>query len=390
MLIKRIIVMFMRANVFSTTNLFRILSVIGITLIASGAVFAVSESELRRRSNQLQGEINEGEEKLNDAAQVADSFEEKVNQLQAEINSIEGQINSTKANIAKTQEELTKTEAELERQENIMNESMRALYKQGRVSTIELLASSNSFTEFVNGQEYIERVKLSVQESAKKVADLKEKLETQKEELNELLELQTGQRKVIAAKKAEQDKLLADAKATESSYASYVKAKENEQNKIEAQLEAYIRAQIKTGFQSQGKINSNSVVGYTGSTGNSTGVHLHFGLFDPAADDFIDPVASRSSKSLKYGFSWPYNTKSYPVTRWFDCTQYWAAATRPWCPGAGYFHRGVDIAAPQGTPVRSIGGGDVLCSGYSCVPGGGNTAIIRHNNGMISYYHHML
>lgn len=381
--------MFMRANIFTTTtNLFRVVVIAAIIVIASGTVFAVSEADLRGKANKVQSELNEGKDKLHEAEVVANSFEEKVNQLQAEISSIQGQITTTSTNIANTQAELERTQAELDRQEGIMGESLRALYKQGRVSTVELLASSDSFTEFVNGQEYLERVKLSVQESAKKVAKLKDKLVIQKQELNELLELQVGQKRVVEAKKIEQDKLLADAQATEASYASYVAAKQQEQNKAEAELEAYVRSQIKTGFVSQGKINNNAVIGYTGSTGNSTGVHLHFGLFDPASDDFIDPVASRSTQTLKYGFSWPYSN-TYPVSRWFDCTAFWAAATRPWCPGEGYFHRGVDVVAPQGTPVRAIGSGDILCAG-NCVSGGGNTVIIRHTNGMISYYHHML
>ena len=147
----------MRANIINTTttNLFK-------TLV----IFTVSEQSLRQKASELKEQADAGKEKLDGASKQVDTLEEKVNQLNSEINQIQGQINTTSKNIEKTEKELEKTQKELERQKNIMNQSVRALYKQGDVSTVELIASSKNFTEFVNGQEYLERVKIGVQESA--------------------------------------------------------------------------------------------------------------------------------------------------------------------------------------------------------------------------------
>ncbi|MDR2067227.1 MAG: peptidoglycan DD-metalloendopeptidase family protein [Endomicrobium sp.] len=50
-------------------------------------------------------------------------------------------------------------------------------------------------------------------------------------------------------------------------------------------------------------------------------------------------------------------------------------------------HLGIDYAAPQGTPVSSIGDGTVLKAQYN--GGFGNLIIIKHNNGYETYYGHL-
>ena len=52
------------------------------------------------------------------------------------------------------------------------------------------------------------------------------------------------------------------------------------------------------------------------------------------------------------------------------------------------FHRGIDLAAPEGVPVYSCKGGSVTNCVYNN-PVYGNYVIIRHNNGMESVYAHL-
>lgn len=50
------------------------------------------------------------------------------------------------------------------------------------------------------------------------------------------------------------------------------------------------------------------------------------------------------------------------------------------------FHYGVDIGVPTGTPLRSIGEGKVISTGYDY--GGGKTIVIKYDNGTTSSYAH--
>ncbi|MBN2365792.1 MAG: hypothetical protein EH225_07240 [Calditrichaeota bacterium] len=51
-------------------------------------------------------------------------------------------------------------------------------------------------------------------------------------------------------------------------------------------------------------------------------------------------------------------------------------------------HNGVDIVAPEGTPIQAAGSGIVLFSGWTI--DGGNTIVIGHQKGYYSYYKHNL
>ncbi len=50
-------------------------------------------------------------------------------------------------------------------------------------------------------------------------------------------------------------------------------------------------------------------------------------------------------------------------------------------------HRGIDYAAPTGTPVWAVADGEVISKGWS--GGFGRLVRIRHNNGYVSYYGHL-
>ena len=55
-------------------------------------------------------------------------------------------------------------------------------------------------------------------------------------------------------------------------------------------------------------------------------------------------------------------------------------------PGASTNHKGVDFAAPTGTPIYAAADGTVTSAGYS--GNAGNMIIINHGNGLQTYYMH--
>lgn len=54
--------------------------------------------------------------------------------------------------------------------------------------------------------------------------------------------------------------------------------------------------------------------------------------------------------------------------------------------GKWRYHNGIDIAIPEGTPVKAVAPGVVVYSGQR--PGYGYTVLIEHDNGMITIYGH--
>lgn len=52
------------------------------------------------------------------------------------------------------------------------------------------------------------------------------------------------------------------------------------------------------------------------------------------------------------------------------------------------FHKGIDIAAPKGTPVKATAAGVVKKSGYYN-NGYGNLVVVQHKDNIVSYYGHL-
>ena len=57
-------------------------------------------------------------------------------------------------------------------------------------------------------------------------------------------------------------------------------------------------------------------------------------------------------------------------------------------PRNGAFHDGIDVAAPEGTPVYAVRGGRVIYSDR--IPGYGNIVIVVHERGLSTVYAHNL
>lgn len=61
--------------------------------------------------------------------------------------------------------------------------------------------------------------------------------------------------------------------------------------------------------------------------------------------------------------------------------------TSCWGPRWGTFHAGVDLAAPEGTPIHAVGAGTVTHAGW-VFPGYGISVVIHHPNGYQTHYAH--
>ncbi len=205
--------------------------------INSGAIVeAATASELRAQARQLQTEIDANNKKITELKAHANDLQSKLSQLNAEISNVNNQIQLTTVKIAELEQELIKAQAELERQKGLLKAAMRALYKKGGASTVELLVASDSFSQFVNDQEYLERLKVAIQDSTQQVIRLKAQIQTQQEEQKVLLEQQKGQRDTLAAKQSEQRVLLETTRGEQARYKVATEQLRAQQAEINSQL----------------------------------------------------------------------------------------------------------------------------------------------------------
>lgn len=357
-----------------------ILSIL-LSFIAVGQpkVQAATEAQLRAETEQLEQDIKDNEAVLSDLEHEIDTLNGKLRQLNTEITIAEQKIRLTDKRIQELTRELAETEKELQRQMGILDETLIALYIEGDVSTLELVFSSDNFGEFFQGQQYLESLKVSVQESAAKVGVLKDEIAAEKKRQEALQAEQQANRTVLQERRSEQATLLERTKGEEETYQEIVSNLQNSLVEAQQELEDLLAAQ---NFVSLGAVKAGDIIGYTGSTGYSTGPHLHFATYDNGS--FTNPYAGDGV--MNYGLIWPLPTVSIAsISQGFGCQSDIVYLTS--CGGGSWLHTGLDVSAWYGEPVAAAGSGDIVFRGS--LGGYGNAVIIDHGGGLQTYYAHL-
>jgi septal ring factor EnvC (AmiA/AmiB activator) len=358
-----------------------------LLLVVSGSVpvYAATASELREKTNQIQAEINANEARYNQLQADATSLQGKLEQLQIEIDNATKQIELTQLKIEELTIELDKATIELERQKLLLKQSIRQLYQRRGASSLELLVGSDSFSDYFNEQTYLEALKNGITESANKVQELKKQITDQKQQQENLLIEQETQRKVLADRRAEQQSILVATQGEQARYAQIVEEKRAELAKAEEELREILRQLAGSGpTVSYGYVLKGDRIGSVGSTGFSTGPHMHFAVYNNG--EFVNPRAG--GDSLVLGLMWP-----IPARGWGDVSQeFGCVAPYSWyftkCANGNSLHSGLDISAWYGEAVVASGDGNIVFRDW--LGGYGFTVIVDHGGGLLTYYPHML
>ncbi len=325
--------------------------------------------------NRLNKEIQQYQDAANSKHEEANTLKGAIAEIDSEIAVAQKALDLTSSQIADNNDQIDKANQELDRQKSILKDNLKIIYKQGEVSPIEIIASSKNLSDFVSQQEYYSAIKDKIDQNLKKIDELKKELDQKKAELTALSTKQKGQVDAIAEKRAQQANLLAKTQGEESNYqkvASDLAAQRKQaEDQARAQAAAAVAAYKSGNLVSLGNVNQGDVIGYMGSTGNSTGTHLHFSVLAPGGG-FINPNGSPFSYA---------NATTGVVTQWYG------SAT---CGSCGYsFHNGIDIANPSNPPVRAVAAGQIIFNGWDSY-GFGHKVMILHPNGYVSLYGHLL
>ena len=355
---------------------------------------AKSSAQIRAETDKLEKEIAQKKAVVTDISAKVNTLENKIAGIKAEIDRLDSEIKLINIKIAQLQEELKQTQEDLAHQKAILSQSLREDYKFGELTTIEVFASSESFSDFFNQQEYLTRVRDGVHESSRKVAELEQQLIQQEQEQRDLKAELTGKRKIQDQQRAEEQQILNQTKGDEAAYRKLI---ENLYNQYEAAEEALAEAIRKEQYSAatpggSGRgmlvqpgeiVTKGQTIAFVGSTGFSTGPHLHFSLM--YAGQYTEPRAQPTmyNPPLRLNMAWPvpgYYRLSTPYGN-VSCNNY------P-CSGSSKYHTGIDIPAPFYTPIVAARAGVIIYSGNT---GGsyGNLVVIDHGDGYKTYYGHI-
>lgn len=177
----------------------------------------------------LQQQNAENKSNSDRLAAEAASYQDAIDKLEAQINGLQQAIVANQQASAALQVEIETAQKELDHQKFVLGQNIKAMYLEGQISTLEILAASRDLSEFVDKQQYRNAVQDQIKTTVAKITALKLELETKQRELQALIAEQEKQRSDLAATQAQQSQMLA---YTEGQKAAFDQATKNNNKKI--------------------------------------------------------------------------------------------------------------------------------------------------------------
>jgi len=200
----------------------------GLVLVAGsllpGATQRVVADSIQDQINALSAQ-NSASQSLVDSLQAqATSYQDAINQLQNQISSLQESISSNQAKQADLQQQIAQAEAQITQEKAILADDVETMYVDGVPTTLEMLASSQNLSQFIDKQEYRGAVQDKLQATLTEIAQLQAELQTQKTQVDQLLGEQQFQQSQLGSAEAQQASLLNYNQSQQASYNAQIAA----------------------------------------------------------------------------------------------------------------------------------------------------------------------
>lgn len=271
---------------------------------------------------------------------------DRESQILAELEAKQAELETARVDLEATQAKLERVEAELAEAEELLADRLVEIYMTDEPDALTVVLESDGFEDLLERTEFLERISEQDQNVVTRVRDLKAEVEAEVARLEELEARIEGAlatiiarrnelaaaREELTAKRAELEGVrsdragaLADVRQTRVNLEGNLAGLEREQERIQAELAEAQEAEEQTAA----------------------------------------PVQSGSGALI------------YPAE---------GAISSPFGMRWGRIHAGIDIAAPEGTPIRAAASGTVATLGPS--GGYGNYTCVQHSGELSTCYAH--
>lgn len=320
-----------------------------------------------------------------------DTLQNKLDSINAQIAALQANIQANQQKHDKLQADIAANQKKLEQTQDALGDMLANLYVDGKISSLELLASSQNIGDFVDKQEYRTTVRDSLSRTITEVKRIKAQLETDKKAVEKVLEELKLQNDQLAATQAEQQSLVDQTRGEEAAYQNLVSSARNQIQSVSAQQQAYYASLVASGGGNSGVVGSFQYWGWSGNRGCSGGYP-----YCAAHDSMVDPWNLYNRECVSY-VAWALQARFGKTVnawhgdgnayQWPSSAARWSGAYRVSSPQAG------DVVvlpasgsfAPIGHVmiVESVSGSDMFVSQYNFYGTGEYSTMWVKNSGVI-------
>jgi len=360
-------------------------------------LYAQSAEELTKQLQQKQEEIVKLEAQLSETRKQEKTLNQQIDIINGQNKVTELKIEETtlkieklKREIADLQGRITRISSSVDSLSEILLERIIKTYKYGGVNMLDLLFSSNSFTETLERIKYIQvaqandkKVLYQLQATKATYNDQKQDKTNRQAEAEQLNKELESYKEQLIKQKADKEELLKITKNDEERFQGLIA-------QLKADADSIARAISNVGLKI-GPVSKGQVIGAEGLTGCTSGPHLHFEVYENAkvAGGRVNGSRVNPHNYLDNGRLGP-PMQGYPGNTHIS-TEYGEV----YALGS---HTGLDIYdnTSVGTPILAAESGtayaisDSGCriSGFDHGPAKG--IVIDHGNGIVTLYWHLL